>query len=352
MYAGTAQGQRSGAIAPTGAMPGTAAHPTVTPGVGSPGVTGTALGGTGVAGTGVTGTGIGVAGAGVPTTGVQTTGIPNPGMIGTGIPGTGVPGTGFGATGTAGTGFTGTGVAGTGTGVAGTPLQPQIQFSPSGANPSTNATRTGPGFGTDIQNYPTGTYHGYFQTQYPNNFLTPTPYQMPGTSGTQADLGRATYIPPYAPEYPYAQPTTIPGENSGPVAVFPYDSGRLGQTMIGRQPQNVPEVLGNLAELDSARLGSAAATLGSASRNDRARVRVSVPANAAVWFDTTQTQASGPVRVFQSPTLTPGDRYTYTIRARWNENGRQVTQTRTVDVSAGADVNVNFANPGAGNSGR
>jgi uncharacterized protein (TIGR03000 family) len=74
----------------------------------------------------------------------------------------------------------------------------------------------------------------------------------------------------------------------------------------------------------------------------RAHVTVNVPAGAQVWFDNHLTTTSGSVRQFDSPVLTPGGRYGYVVRARWNENGREVTQTQQVAVTAGANVEVAF----------
>jgi uncharacterized protein (TIGR03000 family) len=74
-------------------------------------------------------------------------------------------------------------------------------------------------------------------------------------------------------------------------------------------------------------------------------VTVNVPAGARLWFDGAPTTSTGPVRQFDSPPLTPGRRYTYDLKASWNENGQEVTQTQKVDVTAGAHVNVNFPVP-------
>lgn len=79
--------------------------------------------------------------------------------------------------------------------------------------------------------------------------------------------------------------------------------------------------------------------------DNRAHVTVTLPAGAQVWFDGTATSSTGPVRQFDSPPLTPGSQYSYEVRARWNENGHEVTQTKRVEVTAGAHVNVNFPVP-------
>jgi len=69
---------------------------------------------------------------------------------------------------------------------------------------------------------------------------------------------------------------------------------------------------------------------------------MTVPADAEVWFDGTKTTTAGPVREYQSPPQTPGQQYTYEVKARWQENGREVTQTQQVDVSAGGHFEVRF----------
>jgi len=73
-----------------------------------------------------------------------------------------------------------------------------------------------------------------------------------------------------------------------------------------------------------------------------AHVTVSVPADAEIWFDGSKTTSTGSVREYQSPALTPGNRYAYEVRARWYENGQEVTQTQQVQVTAGSHVNVQF----------
>ncbi len=87
--------------------------------------------------------------------------------------------------------------------------------------------------------------------------------------------------------------------------------------------------------------------LGTAADN-RVRVEVRVPADAEVWFEGSKTSQTGGVRHFVSPALTPGRRHTYTIRARWTENGREVDRTRQLDVWAGRGYTLDFTWPDAG----
>ena len=72
-----------------------------------------------------------------------------------------------------------------------------------------------------------------------------------------------------------------------------------------------------------------------------ARVTVRVPSDATVWFDGVQMSTTGPVRQYQTPPLAPGQ-YSYEVRARWSENGREVNQTQQVAVSPRATVEVDF----------
>ena len=80
-------------------------------------------------------------------------------------------------------------------------------------------------------------------------------------------------------------------------------------------------------------------------RDASAQVTVDVPANARVWIDGTPTTSRGSVRKFITPPLKPGSRYTYQIKADWNDNGHERTQTQTVEFTAGAHVSVDFLAP-------
>jgi uncharacterized protein (TIGR03000 family) len=75
-----------------------------------------------------------------------------------------------------------------------------------------------------------------------------------------------------------------------------------------------------------------------------ASITVVVPnPNAEVWFDDAPTQQRGMQRVFTTPALQKSG--TYTIRARWTENGRPMDQTRQVRVQPGQSATVNFQAP-------
>jgi uncharacterized protein (TIGR03000 family) len=73
-------------------------------------------------------------------------------------------------------------------------------------------------------------------------------------------------------------------------------------------------------------------------------VRVPDP-NAEVWFQDHQTQQRGVVRQYESEPLAQGYIYTFTIRARWNQNGQAMDQTRQINASAGQNLTVDFSAP-------
>jgi uncharacterized protein (TIGR03000 family) len=74
-----------------------------------------------------------------------------------------------------------------------------------------------------------------------------------------------------------------------------------------------------------------------------AHIRMVVPANAKVWINDQETQQCGVRRYFDSPPLEAGKEFSYTVTARWcGADGKDVVQTRQVDVQANACVDVDF----------
>jgi uncharacterized protein (TIGR03000 family) len=71
-------------------------------------------------------------------------------------------------------------------------------------------------------------------------------------------------------------------------------------------------------------------------------LRVLVPADAEIWFDGGPTTQSGPQRLFETPALAGDRTYTYEVRVRWRDGGQEMSQTRTVQVSAGDRLTVDF----------
>jgi uncharacterized protein (TIGR03000 family) len=74
-----------------------------------------------------------------------------------------------------------------------------------------------------------------------------------------------------------------------------------------------------------------------------AQIRVLVPdANARVWFDGNATQQTGMDRLFHTPSLNASATNSYRVRATWNQNGRETTQERVVNVQPGRTITVDF----------
>ena len=73
-----------------------------------------------------------------------------------------------------------------------------------------------------------------------------------------------------------------------------------------------------------------------------AHFAITVTADAEVWFDGAKTTQSGPDREFLSPALRPGQSYSYDVRARWKDGGREVDRTRRVTFYAGDELTLDF----------
>jgi uncharacterized protein (TIGR03000 family) len=74
-----------------------------------------------------------------------------------------------------------------------------------------------------------------------------------------------------------------------------------------------------------------------------AMLLVQVPdPNAQVFLEGQQMNQQGTTRQFSSPPLQANREYTYTVKARWMENGQQREQTQEVDVRAGQQATVRF----------
>jgi uncharacterized protein (TIGR03000 family) len=76
---------------------------------------------------------------------------------------------------------------------------------------------------------------------------------------------------------------------------------------------------------------------------------VQVPStDAELWFNGVLMPGVGTLRTFNTPPLTPGEYFHYTVQARWTEGGRLVETRRNVPVQAGRTALVNFGQPVSG----
>jgi uncharacterized protein (TIGR03000 family) len=151
-----------------------------------------------------------------------------------------------------------------------------------------------------------------YQVQYGRYGMRPDRGDRPFSSGY--------YGGGYFAGYPYAAPA-IPSYGATAPAAYSY----------GASAPSAP------ADYYSGAYPTAAQA-----RDSKAHIRLIVPAGARVWFGNAATQQTGTVRDFDSPELTPGKDYSYEVKVRWTENGKEVTRTREVAVSAGLSATVDF----------
>jgi uncharacterized protein (TIGR03000 family) len=68
----------------------------------------------------------------------------------------------------------------------------------------------------------------------------------------------------------------------------------------------------------------------------RARLHLEVPAEARLYINGRLMRTASAVRAFDTPPLEPGRAYSYTLRAEVVRGGKTVSDTREVEVRAGA----------------
>lgn len=73
-----------------------------------------------------------------------------------------------------------------------------------------------------------------------------------------------------------------------------------------------------------------------------ATIVVTLPADAKLIIDDHATTSTSAVRTFVSPALEQGKDYVYTLTAQIEKDGKSVSLTKTVKVTAGAETRVNF----------
>jgi uncharacterized protein (TIGR03000 family) len=134
--------------------------------------------------------------------------------------------------------------------------------------------------------------------------------------------------------YPYYASTYYPDFGYGPYySAYYYGGGAMPEWYYDttvRLPAEMPQVDGAGVPADLS-----------------AHLNVRVPADAEFWVDGTQTKQSGSLRQFVSPPLEAGQDYSYELKARWVENGREVVQTRRIPVFSGLWRTIDFTQPEA-----
>jgi uncharacterized protein (TIGR03000 family) len=154
--------------------------------------------------------------------------------------------------------------------------------------------------------------------------------------------GRAQFRPPAAGTLPpgYRSSTLPPHYGSGTLPPVPhYDMPSYHPTYY---TPTAPPQEARPNEAPTAPPGQGAHDFEPPAPDNFAVITATVPRDAELRFDGVKTPATGALRQFKTPRLERGQHYAYTVEARWQENGREVTQSRRLPVSAGASVRLVF----------
>jgi uncharacterized protein (TIGR03000 family) len=187
--------------------------------------------------------------------------------------------------------------------------------------------------GGQVGGYRGGYHGGYYHGGYGRGYgYRPNYAHDHYYGGYYPYYGYSSYYPHYSQLYPYGGGYSV--ENA-----YADDTPLLGEGVTydsGYRGLSAQEYEAYARSTNSSNAGAPAQA------DNTAHVTVTVPADAEIWIDGTKTISAGVVRQFQSPPLTPGQRYNYDIRAHWTEHGHEVTQTQKVEVTAGGRTNLTF----------
>jgi uncharacterized protein (TIGR03000 family) len=78
-----------------------------------------------------------------------------------------------------------------------------------------------------------------------------------------------------------------------------------------------------------------------------AKIYVTLPADAKLTIDDTPTVSTSELRIFESPSLTPGKTFCYVLKATVVRGGKTGTVTKKVTVRAGEITRVRMEIPKA-----
>lgn len=161
-----------------------------------------------------------------------------------------------------------------------------------------------------------------------------------GWGGNYSPWYGSYYTPRYGTSYTYGYPYSYAYPYS--YSYYPYYSG----SMYYSPTVYYPTMSSNTYVSGMGSPGASTTTQSfyppDSQGNMPALIEVHVPADAQVWFDGDSTSQTGLERSFRSPPLQPGQDYSYEVKARWTENGKDIERTRKVRLHAGERVLVNF----------
>jgi uncharacterized protein (TIGR03000 family) len=121
---------------------------------------------------------------------------------------------------------------------------------------------------------------------------------------------------------PMTPPGVWPGQMPGPMPAGPMPAGPMPQSYDSVTPAN------------------------------QATVVVELPADARLFVDGAPMTLTGPVRVFRTPELQSGLKFSYTLKMEVDRGGRVAADTKVVDIEPGKTTRVRFNEPPAGGTAR
>jgi len=162
---------------------------------------------------------------------------------------------------------------------------------------------------------------GYYGPSfYSNSYTSPYYYGNWGSSpyygGSNYAYRPYYYSQPYYSSTPYYSPDTAIYNYSAPQMTYSYSPDATQSQSFYYNPETSPQ---------------------------SAMITVFVPTpETQLWIDNTETKQQGMTRRFSSPSLESGKTFTYTLKARWMQNGQSVERERQIQVQAGQQATADF----------
>jgi uncharacterized protein (TIGR03000 family) len=122
---------------------------------------------------------------------------------------------------------------------------------------------------------------------------------------------------------PISQLTLLSGASQQPAEQQSAENVSQPTPKAARQPEKLPPPTPNSAHL-----------------------RIRVPKDAEVLVEGRKTTASGTVREFVSPPLTPGKNMIYSILVRYTDGGKKIEETHSIRVHANDQLDIDCTKPG------
>ena len=165
-----------------------------------------------------------------------------------------------------------------------------------------------------------------------------------GSSGGSSRSSFGSYVPSYSATYPSSFGSYTPSYYATYPTWIPQPGGYYGSA----SPSNYYR--GSTTEGYYGSTGTEGyyrTATAESPRKRPVRVNLRVPSDAKISFDGSQTNQTGTIRSFESPSVTVGPEYAYQIRIQWKQDGKDVTETRQIKVHAGDVINLTVGSPAA-----